>query len=310
METQLLKYVYDIAAYGSINQAAQINYISPSHLSRQLKKLEGELAIVIFERSSRGMQLTKQGHEFMRHVQSILSSVQSFEERYHYGSRPVDIFSFRIALHHNSMANQAAVELINEQMDRCDFMDVVIDSYNSAEETINAMRSHHYPMGVIQYSSMNAARMANLLRSAQLRQVVVSVKPPHVLLSGQHPLAGRSELTKEDLKEYARIYFINEDLSNFMDFTAPNANNFQEVQKRILIEERGQLFHYLRSMRAYYVGTSLCGSCLMYDGLVDIPLRLDDDAAIITAAVYTPGAKKDPSVLRYFKLLKEAAGKN
>ena len=247
METQLLKYIYDIASYGSINQAAQINYISPSHLSRQLKKLEDELAIVIFERSSRGMQLTKQGHEFMRHVQSILTSVQSFEERYHYGSKPADIFAFRIALHHNSMANQAVVELINEQTGNCDFMDVIVDSFNSAEETINAMRSRHYPLGVIQYSSMNTTRMAGLLRSAQLRQAVVNSTSPHVLLSRHHPLASRRELTEVDLEGYVRIYFINEDLSNFMDFTALNANNFQEVRKRILIEERGQLFHYLRA---------------------------------------------------------------
>ena len=307
METQLLKYIYDIASYGSINQAVQINYISPSHLSRQLKKLEDELAIVIFERSSRGMQLTKQGHEFMRHVQSILTSVQSFEERYHYGSKPADIFAFRIALHHNSMANQAVVELINEQTGNCDFMDVIVDSFNSAEETINAMRSQHYPLGVIQYSSMNATHMAGLLRSAQLRQSVVSVTSPHVLLSSQHPLASRSELTEVDLEGYARIYFINEDLSNFMDFTALNANNFQEVRKRILIVERGQLFHYLRSMRAYYIGTHICGNCLVYDGLVDIPLRVGDDATILTAAVYAPGARKDPNILRYIKLLREVA---
>ncbi len=307
METQLLKYVYDIAAYGSINQAAQINYISPSHLSRQLKKLEDEVNIVIFERSSRGMQLTKQGHEFMRHVQSILTSVQSFEERYQYGFKPANIFSFRIALHHNSMANQAIVELINEQMDNCNFMDVIVDSFNSAEETINAMRSQHYPLGVIQYSSMNATHMAGLLRSAQLRQSVVSVTSPHVLLSSQHPLASRSELTEVDLEGYARIYFINEDLSNFMDFTALNANNFQEVRKRILIVERGQLFHYLRSMRAYYIGTHICGNCLVYDGLVDIPLRVGDDATILTAAVYAPGARKDPNILRYIKLLREVA---
>ena len=307
METQLLKYIYDIASYGSINQAAQINYISPSHLSRQRKKLEEELAIVIFERSSRGMQLTKQGHEFMRHVQSILTSVQSFEERYHYGSKPADIFAFRIALHHNSMANQAVVELINEQTGNCDFMDVIVDSFNSAEETINAMRSRHYPLGVIQYSSMNTTRMAGLLRSAQLRQAVVNSTSPHVLLSRHHPLASRRELTEVDLEGYVRIYFINEDLSNFMDFTALNANNFQEVRKRILIEERGQLFHYLRSMRAYYIGTHICRSCLMYDDLVDIPLRVGDDATILTSVVYAPGARKDPHILRYIKLLREVA---
>lgn len=307
MDTQLLKYIHDIAAYGSINRAAQINFISPSHLSRQLKKMEEELSIVIFERSSFGMQLTKQGYEFMRFVESILGSVRSFEERYHYGSPPQDIFSFRIAMHHNSMANQAVVNLVNRQMDCCEFLDVVVDSYNSVEETLNAMHSHRYTLGVIQYSNTNAAKVEALLRGEQLGQVVVNATCPHVLLSPRHPLAGHSELTEGDLAGYARIYFINEDLSNFKDFTALNTFDFQSVKKRILIKERGQLFHYLRSMETYYIGTRLCSSCSECDGLVEIPLRVEDDTAILTAAVFTSGARKDPHVRRYIELLQEVA---
>ena len=60
-------------------------------------------------------------------------------------------------------------------------------------------------------------------------------------------------------------------------------------------------------MRAYYIGTHICRSCLMYDDLVDIPLRVGDDATILTSVVYAPGARKDPHILRYIKLLREVA---
>ena len=46
MDIQTLKYIYDVAIYGSITRAAQYNYISPSHLSRQVKKIEEMLDII------------------------------------------------------------------------------------------------------------------------------------------------------------------------------------------------------------------------------------------------------------------------
>lgn len=302
MDTQLLKYIYDIASYGSINQAAQVNFISPSHLSRQLKKLEQELSIKIFDRSSLGMHLTKQGYEFLRFVRPILDSARSFEERYFRSSQPEDIFSFHIALHHSSLANQAAVELIEKKLDVCTFVDVIVDSYPSVEETLNAMRVYHYPLGVIQYSSVNVTKIQGLLRREQLRQTVVSTVQPYVLLSSDHPLASRAVLSGADLTEYARISFIDEDLSNFNDFTAINGVDFQSVRKRILVKERGQLFHYLKLLDSYYIG-KICPSCIMQEGLVEIPMEQVDDSMIYTAAVYSSEAEKNSIFQHYIELM-------
>ena len=79
MDIQTLKYIYDVAIYGSITRAAQYNYISPSHLSRQVKKIEEMFSISIFERSYNGVSLTKQGQEFIRYIEPILKGTIALE---------------------------------------------------------------------------------------------------------------------------------------------------------------------------------------------------------------------------------------
>ncbi len=287
MDTQVLKHIYDIVTYGSITRAAQINFISPSQLSRQLKKIEDQLSIVIFERSSCGMQLTKQGQDFIAWAEPVLNSVSSFENRFHLETLPQDVFSFRIALHHNSMANQAVITLFNQIVNDYDFVDIISDSYNSVEEVLNAMSRCRYPLGVIQYNSTNAAKIAARIKSELLKEVVISRVKSHVLVSSSHPLRGCTTVSEKELAPYARIYFIDENLSYFNDYSNPNAAHFGLVRKRILIRERGQLFHYLHSSEAYYIGTCLCPSCSECQNLIDIPLETGNEAEIITSVICT-----------------------
>ena len=54
-----MKYAVEVARIGSINKAAEELYIAQSNLSRCIKDLEADLGIVIFDRSFRGMVLTR-----------------------------------------------------------------------------------------------------------------------------------------------------------------------------------------------------------------------------------------------------------
>ena len=56
-----MKYAVEVAAAGSLNKASEELLIAPPNLSRSIRELEADLGIVIFERSSKGMTLTKQG---------------------------------------------------------------------------------------------------------------------------------------------------------------------------------------------------------------------------------------------------------
>lgn len=73
MDIRVLKNFMKIAEQGSICKAAESLHISQPPLSRQLKSLEDELDIKIFERSPKGVQLTEKGHLLYKRAASLIS---------------------------------------------------------------------------------------------------------------------------------------------------------------------------------------------------------------------------------------------
>ncbi|MGO4437050.1 LysR substrate-binding domain-containing protein [Rhizobium sp. RAF56] len=70
-----LQYFVAVAEQGSVTRAAQNLSISQSSVTEALKELEGDLGVELFDRHSRGLSITHNGHQFLRHATKILSSV-------------------------------------------------------------------------------------------------------------------------------------------------------------------------------------------------------------------------------------------
>lgn len=77
MEIHQLKYVLAIAKNRSFVRAANELSITPPALSQQVKKLEEELEVTLFERTTRSINLTPAGVEFVAHAQDVISSIYS-----------------------------------------------------------------------------------------------------------------------------------------------------------------------------------------------------------------------------------------
>lgn len=75
MEMHQLEYVLAVAKYHNFTRAAEEIKISQSSLSQQINKLENELGTSLFVRTTRSVQLTPAGSEFVTHAQRIMSGV-------------------------------------------------------------------------------------------------------------------------------------------------------------------------------------------------------------------------------------------
>ena len=73
MDLKTLKNFVVIAESGSICKAARELHLSQPPLSKQIKQLEEELNVQLFDRSSRGVALTDQGHALYVHATSLLA---------------------------------------------------------------------------------------------------------------------------------------------------------------------------------------------------------------------------------------------
>ena len=80
MELRHLRYFLAIAENNSYRQASEELLISQPTLSQQMKDLEKELGVALFERAGRGIRLTQQGKLFVDYAQrslNVLSEAQS-----------------------------------------------------------------------------------------------------------------------------------------------------------------------------------------------------------------------------------------
>ncbi|CCM77392.1 MULTISPECIES: LysR family transcriptional regulator [Rhizobium] len=70
-----IQYFVAVAEQGSVTRAAQNLSISQSSVTEALKELETDLGVALFERHPRGLSITHNGHQFLRHATKILASV-------------------------------------------------------------------------------------------------------------------------------------------------------------------------------------------------------------------------------------------
>ena len=79
MNLKQITYFLAVAEAGQMTAAAKQLHMAQPPLSYQLKALEDELGVRLFERGSRGVRLTGSGQQFMTYAQQIVETVAAAE---------------------------------------------------------------------------------------------------------------------------------------------------------------------------------------------------------------------------------------
>lgn len=69
--TQVLRHFLAVAEHGGVHEAARHVHLSQSALTRQIKSLEDELGVALFERTSKGMKLNRFGTIFLHYARQV-----------------------------------------------------------------------------------------------------------------------------------------------------------------------------------------------------------------------------------------------
>ena len=81
MTLQQLRYVTMVAETGTITEAANRLYISQPSLTNAIHELEKEMNIVIFNRTNKGISLSREGEDFLGYARQILEQAAILEDK-------------------------------------------------------------------------------------------------------------------------------------------------------------------------------------------------------------------------------------
>lgn len=73
-----LKYVVTVAKAGTMTEAAKELFISQPSLTKSIKELEKEMHVRIFDRTNKGIVVSKDGEEFLAYARTRCWNRQNF----------------------------------------------------------------------------------------------------------------------------------------------------------------------------------------------------------------------------------------
>ncbi len=80
MNFHQIKYLLALAETNNFSRAAERVHVTQSTLSSAIRKLEDELQILLFDRTTKGVHITREGEKFLSHARVIFSEMNKISE--------------------------------------------------------------------------------------------------------------------------------------------------------------------------------------------------------------------------------------
>lgn len=148
MEQNLSQYkiFYEVAKAGNISRAAKELYISQPAISKAIGKLEDNLGIALFTRSSRGVQLTPEGEILFDHVKEAFEALNRGEQELE-RIQEFDIGHLRLGVS-NTLCKYVLLPYLKTFIDQYPHMKITIES-QSTSPTLTRLEQQKIDLGLI-----------------------------------------------------------------------------------------------------------------------------------------------------------------
>ncbi len=273
MTLQQLRYVTAVAETGTITEAANRLYISQPSLTNAIHELEKEMNVVIFNRTNKGITLSKEGEDFLGYARQVLEQAAILEDRYKGSGGGKK--QFCVSTQHYSFAVNAFVDLIKTYgQEEYDFSLRETQTYEIIED-VAKMKSE---IGILFQNDFNEAVIGKLLKSHDLEFHLLFVVKPHVFISRKHPLAGKDVITNEELEQYPYLSFEQGEHNSF--YFSEEIFSPSERKKNIRVRDRATLFNLLIGLNGYTVCSGVIDKKLNGKDIIAVPLADESEMRI------------------------------
>lgn len=269
MTLQQLRYVVEVAKRGSMNEAAKRLFISQPSLSNAIRDLEEKIQITIFERTNKGISLSKEGAEFLAYARQVIEQAELLENRYLNAKPSPQHFS--VSTQHYAFAVNAFVNLVREHGQ---------DEYELAlretktHEIIQDVKSQRSEIGILYLNEFNAKVINKMLKDANLKFNSLFTANAHIFISVHNPLAQHAIVTLDQLHDYPYLFFEQGEFNSF--HFAEEILSTLSHRKSIKVNDRATLFNLLIGLNGYTISTGVLSADLNGNEIIPVPLASEE----------------------------------
>ena len=195
-----MKYALEVAKAGSLTKASKVLLVATPNISRSVKELEADLGIEIFIRTTKGVKLTPEGEKFINFAQRILGQIEAQEHFYKNDLPKVQKFS--VSVPRACYISEAFAEFTKSlEKSKAE----ILYRETNAQHTIQDISNDDYNLGIIRYASGYDKYFKEMLDSNGITYELIGEFTYSLVMSKDHPLAGKENISVNDLKEYIEV---------------------------------------------------------------------------------------------------------
>src|SRR5436190_17347129 len=205
MELRHLRYFVAVAEEENVTRAAERLHVSQPPLSRQIRDLEDELGVSLFERSPKSVRLTEAGRVFLNEARAVLDRVDE-------ATRAVKAISGGASGElHVGFAPSLAVDILPRALRQfqAEAPGIRVQLHDlSTEEMLSGLRANKIDLALM-IEQPAAALLGLQTRELSCYKVSVAVSP-------LHPLAQQKKTTFAELSRERLIGYTQADYPEFL----------------------------------------------------------------------------------------------
>ena len=205
MRIDQIRQIIKVAECGSINRAAGELFTSQSNLSQSVQSLEEEIGQEIFQRTGKGVELTKFGEEFLNYAQATYDQYQlacNFCKDY----KKEPPLRFSVSSQYVRFANLLFIDIYKKYASRNSEFSFLEGSFL---DVIKNVSTHQAEIGLLVLFRNTKKASINLIKSRGLVYHPLMVCPPSINVGKLNPIyhSEKTSVTMDMLKGYPLIVF-------------------------------------------------------------------------------------------------------
>ena len=296
MTLKQILYVRAVSKAGSIGKAAEALFISQSSLSESIQNLEREYDMVLFESTSRGISLTRQGEEFLKDTQLLSNIYQDLDDKYK--NRKSDREHFCVSSLHHVSGIDAFEHIVSQPKNQKYHLGYFEGNMDQVLQDVETNRSD---VGVLFFTSDSRSTIIKACNRRNIFFQHMKYDLLHIYVHKTHPLAGRGSVTLAEIQQHPFISY-EECHPSSARFT-PTRRQWDPQQQIISVSDRAMAYSVLALGSAYVTGSGYLTQEDCRRSLVTAPIT--DLGQIEIGYICNPARALSELALEYIEWLKK-----